>query len=419
MSNENKRRRRYWRPTKDTNTYKSKPKPKTKVTSLKVLDDSHIGDIFKMKNINIVFSKGISTSTGRKVYKLLEIAFKKFEDKRILPIIYESVNYIIVVHEDDKENCIKNSGIFKSSKTLGVYKPYYKTIIVHTSMAPNTFVETIIHEISHGIDRQFVTDKARKFFKKTYDCYSILKEVEEEADRLRESLVKLDKNEIFFKITEDIFNNYCEALKSNDYFKIKKNTEILQTAFPNNARLIQNILKQTEKERWVKIKERLISTLSKDKDINITESHLIQNLFKSLFSSATKKINIFVKKINETGIEEFKVIVKKKYKELKEKYKVDYPIEDLEEKVSNKINLIIELVNFIGDLFPTDYSTTDLSENFAECFLYWVTGDDRLKLFDRYRMQYTLAISKSGGRQIRLDNYLRNYIKLILENKSI
>ena len=129
----------------------------------------------------------------------------------------------------------------------------------------------------------------------------------------------------------------------------------------------------------------------------------------------TKHLNKLITDIEKSGIKELESMIKTKYSDLQQSNEALTQ----KNKVVGIMKTASDLSEYIFDLFPSKYSTKNYTETFAECFLYWVLGADNLKMFDKYRMQYTMSISKAGGKQLKMDNYLRSYIEILLEKKSL
>ena len=377
---------------------------------VKILDEKFVGDKYRLEGINIIYSKSIDTKAGRRYKELIETALEKIKRKKILPIINDVVKYIIVLHENEVDNFDINDfhSYSKGTPYQGLYSPNLKTIALKASPDSEYLIDVIIHEIGHGIHMNYLTPSSRKYFDESY------KAIMSAHDKLHNQ-----SSEVI--ALKSLILKYLEILLYNTMKNGSKD--------PSSA--AKKIKDVTGVTKFKKIEDLCISLSKRYSQPEPVPYPVDYEFAKIAIYGETKLIdlidNIDVDEIDfplwfedmckEEDSSSLKEVLTSLLKTIK-KFKL-YELYNLILEKSKEPNITNSSVKgFISSMFPTQYSMKNDLENFAESFLYWVIGSDKLKLFDRYRIQNTIAISKAGGRQVREETFIRQYIKLLLEQNS-
>tara|TARA_Y100001972_G_scaffold12888_1_gene13697 strand:+ start:2648 stop:3961 length:1314 start_codon:yes stop_codon:yes gene_type:complete len=433
---------------------------------VKILDKEFVGDVINTDGIRITLSKSIDIKTGRKTVQLVKSGLVKLKEKRILDTVKRAFQNVVILHENEFENYKSNTKDahlrFGNRLDLdlvnGLYVDSHNLIIMmiknnhfSSSEIEKYFINTFIHEIGHGIHMNCLSKGAHKFFNKTFSSLFNFNSICNEINQKLGTAYSDKSKKIFNIYLEKYINSLIKEKITNKKAKENEAASILQSilskkfdileqkissALVENRKLFEDMSKMINSEDGASAfkDEQSIDSLANtlvystsiysslklfleslgEEDYKI-EPYLSEEYDEEvddkLLEDCQRVIKRLFKELEKIGIDELTSLIKKRYNSLVDSFGIHMP-----ERI---FKVVYMLGRYIDTLFPTEYSQKNEMENFAECFLYWVTGDDRLRLFDRYRMQYTMSISKAGGRQIRSDNYLRNYIKLILETKII
>jgi len=432
------------------------------MSEIKILDDNYVSDTTRLDGIRITFSKSVKFNIRKKSVELINVALDKLKKKRILDIIKKEFRDIIILHENEYMNYAVNTrrlhhhwaSEIDFNKVRGLYIPGNKTIVFTTPIItknPSAFIETIIHEIGHAVHDNCLSPDAKKFFDNTsmtllsfLDEFVLIDKVIQ--DRIKNTDKNIFKQYLFSYLKsillDKIISNNQQVQDSLNHYKesIKK---MIPDDFSDLESLILEDLEQEPVKTFIRIKRSnvekkdlslLIDSITNKiakkafvsvfylceaiDNFNITDEQY--ELYKNLISSTTDRVvedNIarLFNNLKSCGIKELEYLVEQKYIDLLREFNNMI-------RLNKRIGMTLlanELNRFVASLFPSKYSMQNHAETFAECFLYWVLGSDNLKMFDKFRMQYTMSISATGGRQIRADSHLRQYIKTLLETNFI
>lgn len=434
------------------------------MSEIKILDKGYVGDSTNLEGIRITFSKSVEFPLRKKTIELIKVALEKLKRKQIFDIVRKEFKDILILHQNEFSNYSKNTSKISKhwgseldlSRVEGVYIPKNKTIMFTSytiSKNPKEFIKTVIHEIGHAIHDSCLSPSAKKFFDNTSDTLlSFIHNFKKLNASLEESISQTDT-----KIFQEYLSSYLKTFLLNKIIPEQQNivkslehhesslANIVPKEIEDIKLLVEEDLSYQRQRSWIKHQKESLENY----EVSITDiiygitDHLVKQVFGSVFlycsvieeftiseeqyenyKSAvstsyerviTKHLNKLITDIEKSGIKELESMIKTKYSDLQQSNEALTQ----KNKVVGIMKTASDLSEYIFDLFPSKYSTKNYTETFAECFLYWVLGADNLKMFDKYRMQYTMSISKAGGKQLKMDNYLRSYIEILLEKKSL
>lgn len=432
------------------------------MSEVKILDDDYVSDSTSLDGIRITFSKSVEFSTRKKSVELINVALGKLKKKRILDIIKKEFRDIIILHENEYMNYAVNTrrlhyhwaSELDFNKIHGLYIPQNKTIVFTTpaiTETPRLFINTIIHEIGHAVHDNCLSPDAKKFFDNTsmsllsfLDEFVIIDKVIQ--DRIKNTDKNIFKQYLFSYLKsillDKIISNNQQVQDSLRHYKVSIK-KMIPDDFSDLENLILEDLEQEAVNKFIRIKrsniekkdlalliESITNKVAKKffasvfylceaiDNFNITDEQY--ELYKNLVSTTSDRVvedNIIrlFNNLKACGIKELEYLVEEKYIDLLQKYN---NMIQFNKRIG--VSLVAKNLSvFVASLFPSKYSMQNHAETFAECFLYWVLGSDNLKMFDKFRMQYTMSISATAGRQIRSDSHLRQYIKTLLETNFI